>query len=626
MKKLLLFTTTLFLAFGLFAQNINTVSTSGEVIFSEGFEGTTGITPPPGWVRIQPAGWAPWYTGSGIAGACNPHTGNRMANHNYDPGKARDAWLISTPIAFEATKVYSVSFWLHMAGYQSELDFFEMKIANAPTSEAMTASSVEIYKNTTEQLKEWTRIVGIFAPDVSGEYYLGFHAFSPNDVGNVIAIDDIEVVAAVANNLSITAPVYPLTQIPITQKLLNLPATVNNLGANPQTNVSLSLDYGGENIGTTTLPSIESGNSVIMNVDVSEVYVTLGEAALKHTVTQTEPDSDPTDNTVTQSITGTLNTFAVDDGTISYNFGYNNFPISYGNIFPITQTTTLQKVEMRFGPSKVTSFGVSLYKVIDDELVTPSIFSIQAIKPETTGWITITVPETVLEPGNYYLCVDQQSTVSLNLTSDGSHIRTAWYWNNYKFGAINLTGVNVYGAMFIRMVVPPPPCQPPTNLVVYYNIPDCSVTLTWNATANAKKYNIYKDGIIVQPNYEGTNYTEIFPNCYGECIWSVTAICTDDSESEPISETLTALICDGVKENEKVRLNIVPNPASNEITISSENNFNSIEVVNFLGQTVISESVYNNSVLINVSNLNKGLYLVRITSENGTSVGKFVKE
>jgi len=625
MKNFLFFATLLLSSFTLFTQNTPTVRSPGDVIFSEGFEGTTGITPPAGWTRIQPAGWAPWYTGFGIAGACNPHTGTRMANHNYDPGKARDAWLISPAISFEAGNAYSVSFWLHLAGYGTELDYFEMKIANTPTAEAMTGSTFLIYSNTTEPLPEWTRIVGIFTPNVSGEYYLGFHAFSPMDAGNVIAIDDIEVVEAVANNLSITAPVYPLTQIPITQTLLNIPATVNNLGANPQTNVTLSLKYAGENIGTTTLPSIAPGTSEIMNVDASSVYISLGDKELKHTVTQTEPDSDPSDNTVTQTIAGTLNTFAVDDGTISYNFGYNNYPISYGNVFPITQTTTLKEVEMRFGPSTATSFGVSLYLVNEDELVTPSIFSIQATKPITTGWITIPVPETILNAGNYYLCVDQQSYVSLNLTSDGSHIRTAWYWNLYKFGQINLTGVNIYGAMFIRMVVGAPPCEPATNLSVVYNSDGCNAILTWDAPAYTNKFNIYRNAILIQSNHEGTTYTDSgFENL--KHTWSVAAICANDEESKLISKTLPAAPCIGVNESNKTAFSIVPNPASNEITISSENNFTTVEVINLLGQTVISESLKWNTIQLDISCLNNGIYFVRMTSENGISVRKFVKE
>jgi len=71
---------------------------------------------------------------------------------------------------------------------------------------------------------------------------------------------------------------------------------------------------------------------------------------------------------------------------------------------------------------------------------------------------------------------------------------------------------------------------------------------------------------------------------------------------------------------------IIPNPAPNQVTISSATPFHSVEIINFLGQTVVSQSSIGNTATINVSNLNNGIYFVRVGFEGGGSVRKLVKQ
>lgn len=80
--------------------------------------------------------------------------------------------------------------------------------------------------------------------------------------------------------------------------------------------------------------------------------------------------------------------------------------------------------------------------------------------------------------------------------------------------------------------------------------------------------------------------------------------------------------------NENVRMgfSILPNPATSNITISAGSNFHTVELVNFLGQTVSSQSNTGNTASLDVSSLTNGVYFVRITSNEGTDVKKFVKQ
>ncbi len=75
-------------------------------------------------------------------------------------------------------------------------------------------------------------------------------------------------------------------------------------------------------------------------------------------------------------------------------------------------------------------------------------------------------------------------------------------------------------------------------------------------------------------------------------------------------------------------LTIYPNPTKgNIIHIStSASTITKIEIFNILGTSVLSQKLKNNSTEINVSNLNKGLYLIKLNSEKGSITKKLVKQ
>ena len=94
----------------------------------------------------------------------------------------------------------------------------------------------------------------------------------------------------------------------------------------------------------------------------------------------------------------------------------------------------------------------------------------------------------------------------------------------------------------------------------------------------------------------------------------------------------------GIDEYLHPNFTIIPNPATNQVTISSATPFHLVEIINFLGQTVVSHSaVGNNDVIpsvaqrsvesqtINISLLNKGIYFVRVGFEGGSCIKKVVK-
>jgi hypothetical protein len=78
----------------------------------------------------------------------------------------------------------------------------------------------------------------------------------------------------------------------------------------------------------------------------------------------------------------------------------------------------------------------------------------------------------------------------------------------------------------------------------------------------------------------------------------------------------------GLKESTLSSVSVYPNPIQNELTISGENGL--IELVDLTGKILISKEHFNYTVL-NVSDLNSGSYILKLTSENGTLIQKLVK-
>jgi hypothetical protein len=89
--------------------------------------------------------------------------------------------------------------------------------------------------------------------------------------------------------------------------------------------------------------------------------------------------------------------------------------------------------------------------------------------------------------------------------------------------------------------------------------------------------------------------------------------------------TITVVNPLGIEDLALKNFTILPNPASSELLlkIPDEINVKSISIFDLLGQVVYSsKNVYNS---INISNLNSGIYFLKISSQNLSHTKQFVK-
>lgn len=79
---------------------------------------------------------------------------------------------------------------------------------------------------------------------------------------------------------------------------------------------------------------------------------------------------------------------------------------------------------------------------------------------------------------------------------------------------------------------------------------------------------------------------------------------------------------------ENNQINIYPNPASTQITIEllSPAKNTSIEIIDMQGKIVLSKNTNSHKTAINIEQLSKGFYFVRINNSNQTQIEKFIKQ
>ena len=133
-------------------------------------------------------------------------------------------------------------------------------------------------------------------------------------------------------------------------------------------------------------------------------------------------------------------------------------------------------------------------------------------------------------------------------------------------------------------------------------------------------------------------FTQDSANCYGNATCPITRAVQDnqrvkhwfDNNNFPSCLSLVGLGIEQVKATQLLNANLYPNPANNTVYISFDipQSKATIEVYDMLGN-LITGLKYNDSVQyisIPVSNLQSGVYMVKIQTQEGASIKKFVKE
>lgn len=77
---------------------------------------------------------------------------------------------------------------------------------------------------------------------------------------------------------------------------------------------------------------------------------------------------------------------------------------------------------------------------------------------------------------------------------------------------------------------------------------------------------------------------------------------------------------------EEAKIAMYPNPVSSTLSISSIDTLETISIFNVIGQEVMNLKVNDTNTIINVSNFQNGIYIIKTFSEGKVSTSKFIKE
>ena len=171
----------------------------------------------------------------------------------------------------------------------------------------------------------------------------------------------------------------------------------------------------------------------------------------------------------------------------------------------------------------------------------------------------------------------------------------------------------------------------PTNLRAYIrqDIPDFNykyeITMAWDAVEGATGYDVFVNTETAQDFHMGyTNGTAYVAGSDKEATLEFYVVAfNDDTESAP-SEVYTIVIKDDAVEELSSSLNIYPNPVNDRLYIETLTQTQTIEIYDVYGRQQLVVSGQQSAV--SVANLNSGIYFVKVVTENGEVVKRFVKK
>ena len=148
-----------------------------------------------------------------------------------------------------------------------------------------------------------------------------------------------------------------------------------------------------------------------------------------------------------------------------------------------------------------------------------------------------------------------------------------------------------------------------------------NVEMSWTGIENAEKYNIYRNGVLINTVAE-TEYIDNTLTTNGMYCYQVSAVYGNYESALSIPSCITY---QGESINElETSFVVTPNPVNDYITISGDN-INGIAIYNNIGVMVDNFDVEGDNIKVDMKHYNSGLYVIIINAEEGSVVKKVIK-
>ncbi|MCD4682614.1 MAG: T9SS type A sorting domain-containing protein, partial [Bacteroidales bacterium] len=115
----------------------------------------------------------------------------------------------------------------------------------------------------------------------------------------------------------------------------------------------------------------------------------------------------------------------------------------------------------------------------------------------------------------------------------------------------------------------------------------------------------------IDVNFDATNLE--IGSYYAELV-----VNSNDPEAPQSIVNVNLGVLTGINENEKTAVMLYPNPATNFFNIKSDHEILNVELMNLMGQRILAEQVNAKTHQINTSELQAGIYIIKVDTESGT--------
>ena len=228
--------------------------------------------------------------------------------------------------------------------------------------------------------------------------------------------------------------------------------------------------------------------------------------------------------------------------------------------------------------------------------------------------ITWEKPENA-EPIGYNLYVNNELTLSntqeLSFSVDKSEFCIVEVVARYENDMTSVGVVNIYSSEF----------GVPQNLTATDNT--SNIVVSWDAVDNATSYELYRNKKFLA-NVESTSYTDGDFLKGDECCYQVRAI-FGNNKSAFTKEVCVTATADMIEEIDS-KVEIYPNPANDKLYIETLTQTQTVEIFDIYGRRQKSIVNGQRSTVIDLSDLKAGIYFVKINTNEGNIVKRFIKQ
>ena len=152
-----------------------------------------------------------------------------------------------------------------------------------------------------------------------------------------------------------------------------------------------------------------------------------------------------------------------------------------------------------------------------------------------------------------------------------------------------------------------------------------NVLMDKNTSINHDVISVHTD-LMGWVDAQDTQYTTIsysvYTNGYGQPL--LTLNLNDDGTVKSASYKYTE--ASFVSTMPAININLYPNPAHKNITVTVPDSKADISIINANGQSVINKRITSKKFDINIESLPAGNYLIKVKTSQGTAIKKFIKE